>query len=169
MCFLIWHKLCCWFIVGFFTDTVEVRLFKLITVILLWVYQFILGLMTLTSFEGHRCVRIINCKIVFLDSCPPWFRHCMFRIFIKKIRHSMLCVTAVYLRDITIMNFSILHWNVSHLSVWSYWLFFVVVFWRGGALIQLYSNFVQLLYGQGIYKMLFMTFRVWHVPEGDQM
>ena len=35
---------------------------------------------------------------------------------IKKTKHSMLCVTGVYLRDITNTNFVILHLNVSHLS-----------------------------------------------------
>ena len=33
------------------------------------VYIFILGLMTLTLFESQRCVRNINCKLCFLDSC----------------------------------------------------------------------------------------------------
>ena len=37
--------------------------------------------------------------------------------YIKKIRHSMLCVTGVYLGDITDMTFSVLHWNVNHLSI----------------------------------------------------
>ena len=31
----------------------------------LWVCQFIPGLMTLTMFQGYRCVRIINCKLFF--------------------------------------------------------------------------------------------------------
>ena len=36
---------------------------------LLRIYIFILGLMTLTLFQGHRCVRNINCKLCFLDTC----------------------------------------------------------------------------------------------------
>ena len=47
------------FIVGFFMDTLQARFFKLcIIIFLLWVYQFIPGLKTLTLFQGHRCVRI---------------------------------------------------------------------------------------------------------------
>ena len=33
---------------------------------LLGIYQFILGLMTLTLFQGYRCVRIINCKFFYI-------------------------------------------------------------------------------------------------------
>ena len=42
---------------------------------------------------------------------------------IKKIKHSTLCVTGVYLRDLTNIIFVILHLNVSHLSVCSSCLF----------------------------------------------
>ena len=79
--------------------------FKMCIVItLLEVYQLIPGSMTLTLFQGHRCVGIINCKLFFfkyfsLDSCPPSFKHCMV-LTLKRVRHSMLCVTGVYLRDI---------------------------------------------------------------------
>ena len=38
---------------------------------------------------------------------------------VKKIKHSMLCVTGVYLREITNTNFVILHLNASGLSVCS--------------------------------------------------
>ena len=49
------------FIFGFFTDTVHVRFLKLcIITTLLGVYQFIPDLMTLTVFQGHMCIRIIN-------------------------------------------------------------------------------------------------------------
>ena len=41
---------------------------------------------TLTLLQGHMCVRIINC---------------MDATHIKKIKHSMLCVTGVYLRTLT--------------------------------------------------------------------
>ena len=44
---------------------------------------------------------------------------------IKKIKHSMLCVTGVYLRDLDNMIFVILHLNVSHLSVFSVFFFLI--------------------------------------------
>ena len=43
-------------IVGFFKDTVQAKFFKL-----LGVFQFVSGLVTLILFQGHRCVRMINC------------------------------------------------------------------------------------------------------------
>ena len=36
---------------------------------------------------------------------------------IEKIKHSLLCVTGVYLRDITNTFFVILHLNVNHLCI----------------------------------------------------
>ena len=39
--------------------------------------------------------------IVFLDSCPLRVEHCMVATYIKTLKHSMLCVTGVYLGDIT--------------------------------------------------------------------
>ena len=57
--------------VGFFFDTTEARSVKLfMTRTLLGVYIVMLGLMTLALFQGHRCVRNINCKFHVLDSCP---------------------------------------------------------------------------------------------------
>ena len=50
---------------------------------LLGVYIVILGFMTFTLFQGHRCVRNINCGFWFLSS------------FIRKIMHNMICVTLV--------------------------------------------------------------------------
>ena len=41
----------------------------------------------------------------------------MVATYAKKIKHSMPCVTGVYLRDITNMIFIILHLNMSCLSV----------------------------------------------------
>ena len=38
---------------------------------------------------------------------------------IKKIKQNMLCVTGVYLRDITSVLFVILHLNVGHPSICS--------------------------------------------------
>ena len=40
------------------------------TVTLLMVYIVILGLMTLTLFQGHSCVRNINCKLHVWEYCP---------------------------------------------------------------------------------------------------
>ena len=58
------------FIVSFFKDTVQARFFKLYIIKTLpGLYQFIPGLITLTLFQGHRCVRILNCKS-FLGPCP---------------------------------------------------------------------------------------------------
>ena len=110
VCFLIYKNS----IVGSFTDTVQVRFFKpCIVMTLLGVSQLIPGLMILILFQGHRCV-----QIVFLDSCPLQFKHCMVLLYlyiymyICKIRHSTLCMTGVYSRDITnlILNFQFCTW-----------------------------------------------------------
>ena len=69
------------FHVCFFTDTVQERFFKLCAIItLLGVYQFMPDLMILTLFQGHRCVRIINCKmcfnvLVYRSLNVVWFWH----------------------------------------------------------------------------------------------
>ena len=62
---------------------------------LLVVYNVIPGFMTLTLFQGHRCVRNINCKLLVLDSCPLQFKHCMVATYIRKNMHDMICVTLV--------------------------------------------------------------------------
>ena len=69
------------FIVGFFMDTVQAEFFQLCTVItLLGVYQFIIGFMILTLFQGHRCVVFITYVIFFpifmLSLSPPPPAHC---------------------------------------------------------------------------------------------
>ena len=54
----------------FSPDTMKARAFKLGMIItLLGVYIVIVALMTLTLFQGHRCVGNINCKLHVLDSC----------------------------------------------------------------------------------------------------
>ena len=73
--------------------------------------------MTLTLFQGKKYVRIINSKLV-LDSCSVQFKQYMVATHIKKIKHSMLCVTGVYLRHNTIEKKK-LHFNVKHLSICS--------------------------------------------------
>ena len=62
---------------------------------LLGAYIVILGLMTLTLFQGHRCVRNMNCKSRVLDFCPLYFKRYMVATNIKKIMHNMICVTLV--------------------------------------------------------------------------
>ena len=57
--------------VCFFLDTIKARFFKLCLLItLLGIYVVILGVVTLSVFQGHRCVRNIICKLRVLDSCP---------------------------------------------------------------------------------------------------
>ena len=68
---------------------------------------------------------------------------------IKKINHSMLCVTGVYWRGITNTYSLILHLNVSHLSICSYCNFFmllIVSIWIAqGRLYVLFFQFKTLL------------------------
>ena len=53
---------------------VKERSFKLRMIItLLGVYIVILDLITLTLFQGQRCVRNITCKLHVLDCCPLQF------------------------------------------------------------------------------------------------
>ena len=63
------------------------------------VYIVIVGLMTLTLFQGHRYVRNKNYRLHVLDSCPLKFKHYMVATYIKKM-HSVICVTDVYSREI---------------------------------------------------------------------
>ena len=67
---------------------------------LLGVSIIILGLMTLTLILGHIFVRNINCKLCVLDTCPLEFKPCMVTTNMKKIMHSIICVTDVYSREI---------------------------------------------------------------------
>ena len=62
--------------VGFFSDTIKARSSTFCTTVtLLWVYIFFQHLMTLTLFQGHRCVWNVNCKLcvcaffLILDHC----------------------------------------------------------------------------------------------------
>ena len=55
--------------------------------------------MTFILFQGHRYVRIINCKLIF-RFLSTVVKSCMVARHIKKIKHSMLCLTVVCLRDI---------------------------------------------------------------------
>ena len=57
--------------VDFFLNTIKARSFKCCMIITLFgVYIVILGLMNLTLFQGHKCVRNLNCNLGVLDSCP---------------------------------------------------------------------------------------------------
>ena len=62
---------------------------------LLGVYIVILGLMTLTLFQGDRCVRNINFKLRVFD-CPLLFKYCMVAIYIKKITYQSYETSSVY-------------------------------------------------------------------------
>ena len=91
-CFMIWQN----FIIGYITDTVQVRICKLCVIItLLGVSQFIPGLMTLALFQGHRVSELWTANFV-LDFCPQQFKYCMGLTYINKIRHSMLCVSGAW-------------------------------------------------------------------------
>ena len=65
--------------------------------------------MTLTLFQGHIRVRIIDKKLLS--------RFLSITIHIKKIKHSMICVTGVYLRGVSDTFSPVLHLNVHQLSV----------------------------------------------------
>ena len=68
---------------------------------LLGPYIVMVGLMMLTLFQGHRCVRNINCRLPGLDSCPLWL-NCMvatWMFFFLNARHN-LCDSDVYLWEI---------------------------------------------------------------------
>ena len=55
---------------AFFSGTLQARSFKHSMIIkLLGVYVFIVGLVILTLFQGHRCVRNMECKLCVLGSC----------------------------------------------------------------------------------------------------
>ena len=82
---------------GFFWDIIEVRSFKLCMVMtLLGIYVVNLHLMTLTLFQGHRCVRNVTCKLWFWILVLCSLKHCMVASYIKEIMHNMICVTVVY-------------------------------------------------------------------------
>ena len=77
------------FHVGFFSDTIKRRSFKLCIIITLFGdYVVILGLMTLTLVHGHRYVGYINSKLHVWDSCLC--KHCMVAAYIKKVMHNMI-------------------------------------------------------------------------------
>ena len=57
--------------------------------------------MIFTLFQGHTCIRNINCKLHGLDSRPLYFKSCMVATYIKKIMHvNMISITGVYSREI---------------------------------------------------------------------
>ena len=87
-------------------------------------YNLVLGLAIHAKFYdldlilGSQGCQIHKLQIGFrfLSTVVKW---CMVATHFKKNKHSMFCVTSVYLRNITNMIFIILHLNVSHLSVCS--------------------------------------------------
>ena len=53
--------------------------------------------MTLTVFQGYRCVRIINCNLfLFFILVHRSFKHCMVLTFNKEILYSMLCAECLW-------------------------------------------------------------------------
>ena len=82
-----------------FSDTITARSFKLCMILtMLRVYIAILGLLTLTLFQGHRCIRNMNCKLHVFDSCPLHFKCCRVATYIRKIMHNLTCVMLVYIQ-----------------------------------------------------------------------
>ena len=83
--------------------------------------QFITDLVTLTLFQSHRVVRIINCKLVFVCCFFLILFNCSLKVilFLHTLkRSSTICfVWLMYLRDLTNMICSILHLNVGCLSI----------------------------------------------------
>ena len=99
MRFLIWQKLQCWLFCGrFFREVFQI----------VYDYNLAWGLAIHTRFDNHDLIsRSHICQnhklqIVFcLDSCPLLLKQCMVATHIKKIKHNVLCVTGVYLRNIS--------------------------------------------------------------------
>ena len=68
----------------------------------LGVYIVILGLITLTLFQGYTCVRNINCELLVLNSCLLYFKRYSVVTYFTKITHDMIYVmTGVYSRELT--------------------------------------------------------------------
>ena len=91
--------------VAFILNTIKARTFKHCMIItLLGVYVFIVGLMTLTLLQVHRCVRDMK-KVLIL---PFRFFILVYilvycSVYFSKIIHSMNCVTVVCSREISYM------------------------------------------------------------------
>ena len=113
MCFLIWQKLLHWIFGGHCLREGFQTLSD---------YNLAQGLAIHNQFDDldliSRSEVCQNQKLPivfrFLSSVVYWY---VVSTHIKKIRHSLLCVTGVHLWDITKTIFVILHLNVSHLSV----------------------------------------------------
>ena len=57
----------------------------------LGVYRSILGLMSLTLFQGHRCVRNMNCKLRFFRFLSTYFKCCILflRFYVRVVSFSL--------------------------------------------------------------------------------
>ena len=113
MCFLIWQKLLHWIFGGHclregFQTLSDYNLAQGLAIH----NQFDdLDLISMSEVCQNRKLPIV---FRFLSSVVYWY---VVSTHIKKIRHSLLCVTGVHLWDITKTIFVILHLNVSHLGV----------------------------------------------------
>ena len=59
--------------------------------------------MTLTLFQGHRCVEEHREQIVcnfFKNSSLIWFKPCRVFTELKKVAHSVICVTIEYSKEV---------------------------------------------------------------------
>ena len=78
---------------GFHSDIIKASAFKFNMIITFCVVHIVIvGLMTLTLIQGHRCVRNIKCNFRVLDSCPLYFKRCMVATYMKRIMHSIICL-----------------------------------------------------------------------------
>ena len=63
-----------------------------------WGLQCHQGLMAFILFQGHMCVRNVNCKLRTLDYCSLYFKRGMVPTCIDKIMYNIICVTLVYIQ-----------------------------------------------------------------------
>ena len=122
------------FYVGFFVvvvvDTIKARSFKLCTIItLLGVYIVLVGLVTLTFVSPLQVCQKYKLQIAYFRFLSfvvqmLYGLWCTVTMHIKKMKHSILRVTGVYVRDISNTSCVFLHLNVSRLSVCVFFFFF---------------------------------------------
>ena len=104
-CFLIWRKLWRWLFGGHCFREVFQTLhhYNLAWGLAIHTRFDDLDLISMSPFYHVHKLQFQKNVIQILFSCPLWFKRCMAALHIKKIKHSILCVTGVYLRDIIIM------------------------------------------------------------------
>ena len=102
--------------------------------------------MTLSHFKVTGIqTREVQIVFRFVPTVAQWY---MVATHIKMIKQSMLCVTGVYLRDITNTSFVILHLNVSQLSIYTLLICFIIAviylfiaFFCSGHVLKSYLSF----------------------------